>query len=419
MTSALRVTRRLAVAAMCGCIAALTAAFTAPSGPPSPPASVAARATSSVRAQAASQAAVAAVGPLLVFPGRQRLNLGPGERLLDVSAASAHNAWVLGQIMTSPSFKDVLLHWNGASWSQVTIPGASANGVADVTAVSAGNAWLVGAHCTRGCAAQTTLIMHWNGTAWSRVASPNPAGKVNFLDGVSALSAGNAWAVGSTCSITNGGCAPLMLHWNGTRWSQAASPAPGESDKLVAVATVAGGHAWAAGIQWSGGCCVPLVMHWNGTRWSQAVIPPVGPGGVFGLAATYARDVWAVGDTGAVRKPVIFHWNGARWSTVASPNSGLPGAFFGVAAISSRDAWAVGESCTSARCLISNPLIAHWNGRTWSRVGSPRLGTGVTLADVAATSSSNAWAVGFNCNGSGSRCGPILLRWNGKAWVKA
>ena len=45
--------------------------------------------------------------------------------------------------------------------------------------------------------ASDTLILHWNGSAWSQVASPSPSSfGYNFLYGVSAVSGGDAWAVG-------------------------------------------------------------------------------------------------------------------------------------------------------------------------------------------------------------------------------
>ena len=66
------------------------------------------------------------------------------------------------------------------------------------------------------------------------------------------------------------------------------------------------------------------------------------------------------------------------------------GLLAGVAATSARNAWAIG--CTG--CL-SKPatLILHWNGTAWQRVPSPKP-PGATLYAVAATSGTNAWAVG-------------------------
>jgi hypothetical protein len=95
-----------------------------------------------------------------------------------------------------------------------------------VSAGAGGTAWAVGSSCTPGClaprAATRALILHWDGTAWSQAASPSPAGKA-ILTGVSAGPGGDAWAAGYTC--TPGCFAPseanqtLIMRWNGVTWS--------------------------------------------------------------------------------------------------------------------------------------------------------------------------------------------------------
>jgi len=87
-----------------------------------------------------------------------------------------------------------------------------------VTATSAANAWAAGTsisqHCpTVGC----TLIVRWNGTAWKRVRSPSPPGGVNLF-GVASLSTDTAWAVGGTTSATPP--MAVILRWNGTNWKR-------------------------------------------------------------------------------------------------------------------------------------------------------------------------------------------------------
>jgi hypothetical protein len=66
-------------------------------------------------------------------------------------------------------------------------------GLEGVAAVSARNAWAVGFTGSIS-GAHGSLIVHWNGTAWRRVPSPDSRG--GWLSGVAATSAGNAWAVG-------------------------------------------------------------------------------------------------------------------------------------------------------------------------------------------------------------------------------
>ena len=85
-----------------------------------------------------------------------------------------------------------------------TVPGA----LVGVAATTAANAWAVGESGTN-----TNLIVHWNGTRWSQVPSPSA---VQTLTGVAATSAANAWAVGVTCRCSSK--KSVIEHWDGTRW---------------------------------------------------------------------------------------------------------------------------------------------------------------------------------------------------------
>jgi hypothetical protein len=79
-----------------------------------------------------------------------------------------------------------------------------------------------------------------------------------------------------------------------------------------------------------------------------------------------------------------------------------------VAATSASNAWAVGG--------LGGPktLIERWNGTTWKTVPSPSPGPSI-LSGVAATSATNAWAVGYGGSSSGVTK-TLILRWNGKTW---
>jgi hypothetical protein len=54
--------------------------------------------------------------------------------------------------------------------------------------------------------------LRWNGAPWKQAANSGPRG--GFLDAVTATSATNAWAVGTTGR--NGRF--LILHWKGSTW---------------------------------------------------------------------------------------------------------------------------------------------------------------------------------------------------------
>src|SRR5260370_165387 len=77
--------------------------------------------------------------------------------------------------------------------------------------------------------------------------TPNPSLTYNFLEGVSAVSGSDAWAVGN---YDNGLSDSLILHWNGTAWSQVNSPnasAYPSDYGLTGVSAVSGTDAWAVG----------------------------------------------------------------------------------------------------------------------------------------------------------------------------
>jgi hypothetical protein len=92
----------------------------------------------------------------------------------------------------------------------------------------------------------------------------------------------------------------------------------------------------------------------------------------------------------------------------ASPLTGTFGQIDAVAATSSIDAWAVGYSENSAGTTFGS-LIEHWNGTSWTRKAIPSRCKGGEIRSVAAPSSSNAWAT----------CGKYILHWNGTSWSVA
>ena len=91
-------------------------------------------------------------------------------------------------------------------------------------ALSASNAWAVGEYFDGSI--DKTLIVHWDGSAWTQVPSPNVSGATqNVLKAVRGSSATNVWAVGYFVNSNNAD-KTLTLHWNGTSWKQVASPDP-------------------------------------------------------------------------------------------------------------------------------------------------------------------------------------------------
>ncbi len=225
------------------------------------------------------------------------------------------------------------------------------------------------------------------------------------------VSACGAWAVGS---YDNGTVQQTLVeHWNGSAWTVVASPDPGAGSILSGVQAASRTDIWAVGSYTdSSGAEKTLALHWNGTVWKQAATPNPGAATneLSGVRVLSANDAWAVGSflrfDSAVFHTLILHWNGTRWTRVASPSPGRFAGLTGVAATSASNAWAVGGTGTGT-------LILHWNGTKWTHVASPP-GAGV-LMGVSAKSAANAWAVGTSLGGVDHT---LILHWNGARWTR-
>jgi hypothetical protein len=114
------------------------------------------------------------------------------------------------------------------------------------------------------------------------------------------------------------------------------------------------------------------------------------------LLGTLAAFTPAASAHGSDPKPAI-----ARVPRLAPTFEGGLG---GVAATSASDAWAVGGDA-------NNSLILHWNGKKWQKVPAANPSPGNDDLDaVAASSARNAWAVGALGGNA------LVLHWNGTAW---
>jgi len=228
--------------------------------------------------------------------------------LYGVAAVSAHNIWAVGELGA--------LHWNGTAWKRVPTP-VPGGVLLDVAASSRTHVWAVG---YSGGTPAKTLILRWNGTRWKHVASPNPAGtataNLNVLDSVAAISRHNVWAVGYDASVTNGPRNTLIEHWHGTRWKHVPSPNPGDPNGtlgsvLEGVSASSASNVWAVGeYESTGSGVLTLTARWNGTAWKQVASPnpPVADftaNHLLAVAAASPGNVWAVGE--AVTRALAIH----------------------------------------------------------------------------------------------------------------
>lgn len=293
--------------------------------------------------------------------------------------------------------------WQQTSNRTLGIAGGMLRGI---TMLSTNNVWAVGMYPTRDPLQNQPLIQRWDGGKW--LLSPVPLSQQNGgeLNGITAVSPTDIWAVG----LEYGGEYPytkaLALHWNGSTWARVATPSIGTIDRLYSVAAVTASDVWAAGE--SNG--IPLLLHWNGSVWQKASLPASTNviRRLRGITALAANDVWVVGGTspnGGVIYPYIAHWDGNTWREVNPRSADIDsGELFGVAGTSATDVWTVGSGGVQ-------PMTLHWDGTVWKKVANPPATMGPRyLFSVAAVAADDVWTAGFDSNQS------IALHWDGTAW---
>lgn len=234
----------------------------------------------------------------------------------------------------------------------------------------------------------------WNGAVWktlnNRALPPS-----SELNGV-ALFPGGAWAVGKYGNIEHKGEGKaFILRVTGTTVRKVPIPRIVYGTVLNGVAATSAKDAWAVGTP---------TLHWNGTAWTR----PHWPAGVariladpYGVAATSRTNVW-IASLGW-----IVHWNGRRWKAV-SPNIGLRYALSGISATSATNVWAVGNVIQEG----VQGVMLHWNGRRWT-CALARERHFENLAAISTSSPDDAWAVGSYFD-SADRA--WVLHWNGHTW---
>ncbi len=342
--------------------------------------------------------------------------------LTAVATTSPCNTWAVGSYQDSAFIE----RWNGQKWviQQQALAGGTSN-LLGAAATSPTNAWAVGWH--RG-----VLLEHWNGRVW-RIHRNEGVERGGGLEAVAATSSTNAWAVGNY-STSGKGFLTLVMHWDGHRWRVQHSPSEGGSsafDELTSVAATSSRNAWAVGYSCTASCDSnpvesPLIERWNGTSWK--IVPIANPGTpgsmnyLSTVTATSSNNAWAVGSyfDGTSLRGLIEHWNGHLWKVQPSPGDAY-GAYplSGVAATSKNNAWAISSYPTAGGVRA---LILHWNGTDWNVQRSPDRTSSKPvnnnqLVSVAASSSTNAWAVGSYSQGD-VRSKALGLHWNGSAWQR-
>lgn len=109
------------------------------------------------------------------------------------------------------------------------------------------------------------------------------------------------------------------------------------------------------------------------------------------------------------------------WTQVTSPIVGQgDNVLAALAATSSSDVWAVGQFAPNSNVNTTRTLTQHYDGTSWSVVASPNSGSLANSLFSVAANSGKAWAVGYYLKGTlaAGNVQPTSLieEWNGTQW---
>lgn len=183
-------------------------------------------------------------------------------------------------------------HWDGRSWKVVPMPGFVQDnrlfgfpGFNGLATLSHNQLLAVGSIGLSSVFGPTPLIERWTGTQWqfafgTAPAHPNLGTPQASLQAIVTLNPQDAWAVGNAAKPdhTTIGYA-LVYHWDGQSWQQVKAPSFMFGSTLNAISAITASDIWAVGSTESeigNGDSVILIEHWNGTTWQG--VPGLNPG---------------------------------------------------------------------------------------------------------------------------------------------
>jgi hypothetical protein len=216
-----------------------------------------------------------------------------------IIVTGSHSAWVFGGTNPGGRSSPVAARWNGKQITSSPLPTRLTGFLSDASVVSPTDIWAASQY--------GRYVVRWNGKHWS-LARHWLHGMVT---GLTALSATNVWAFGTTATgVQEHG----TWHFNGRSWTHAAGPA----DEIYRASAVSALDVWAI----SAGATSDTILRMHDSKWRLVHTGTA-------LAGVRARDilalsndnVWVVGNqvsrSGAGRL-VLAHWNGQTWTRLTS-----------------------------------------------------------------------------------------------------
>jgi hypothetical protein len=197
-----------------------------------------------------------------------------------------------GSSATAPA----ILHYDGASWSTLTLTIASLPSGADALPLTA--IWGTSAADVFAAGADWPALLHYDGAAWA--ALPSPPSSFGCAGGWGS-SASDVFAVGD-----------VIYHYDGAAWAAMTTPVAAPAS-WNAIWGSSPSDVYAVG-------SALAIAHYDGSVWSPAPAPVATGQALNGVWGSSPSDVFASGyrlNNHGFSQSLILHYDGADWSPVA------------------------------------------------------------------------------------------------------
>jgi hypothetical protein len=285
------------------------------------------------------------------------------QTLSDVLAIDGQSALAVGTYNPSSgsSLAQSML-WDGSGWELLLSPAYSGGSGFYGLGKAGDQVWGVGykySELPPPAALSFPMAARLDGENWEVVFVPPLAEtggrSTNYLHDIEGASENDAWAVGSAQEVGTGGFGPaaMMVRWDGSDWSQYDLFPVLQSvffSSLQSIDVLSSDDAWAAGYDYdiARQQTIPLILHWDGSSWSNIPVPEFDhTAELRSITARASDDVYAAGtqtDGDGYPHALILHWDGSVWSVIPEPELTDFGSWFRAMATVDNEVWVAGQS---------------------------------------------------------------------------
>jgi hypothetical protein len=235
---------------------------------------------------------------------------GPSsQNLAGIQALSAHSVWAFNDPFSSES--PAIFHFDGASWTQQTInANIGAHGqILALQMASDSQGWALMKPSQDYGDPNYTILQYAGNDTWTTHSALN-AGNLGDISGMAMVSSTEGWAFGSRAidgpsSVTAGKPVPQALyHYSNGKWQTAPMSLSGTFITLQKIVMRSAHDGWIIaqdqnmqpGVTASGIQKHTLLLHYDGTAWTEAQTPDVGGDASAITGMSFAGDGgWACG----------------------------------------------------------------------------------------------------------------------------